>query len=164
MEVASYDICQKAMEHCSLVEVLSRCTAFCYIEDGDRSLYEDKDIFLGKFDPEFGFIRCYVPTAVAKRTTPPFHELIPAPSIDEILEAFNSLASFGVKGELMMRLDTCAGKYMATFFRLRHSRDGQGSFHASVSRDAEDSPADMLLELLIDVAYKCLDPMTGEQK
>lgn len=164
MEVASYDICFKANEHAALADIFDRSTYYVWIEDGDRSLYDDKNIFLGKFDQEFGFIRCYVPTAVAKRTNPPFHELIPAPTIDEILEAFKSLRHFGVKGEVVLKMDTGSYAAKATFFRFLSSTDKTMKKHVSITFEADDSIADKMMELLIKVANEYLDPMTGELK
>lgn len=164
MEVASYDICFKANEHAALADIFDRSTAYVWIEDGDVDLYDDGDVFVDFYGEDLKEKHCYVPFDVAKANNPPFHELIPAPSIDEILEAFKSLRYFGVKGELVMKLDTGSYAAKATFFRFLSSTDKTIKKHVSITFEADDTITDKLMELLIKVANEYLDPMTGEQK
>ena len=164
MEVASYDICFKANEHAALADIFDRSTAYVWIEDWDADIYDERDVFVDFYGEDLKEKHCYVPTAVAKRTNPPFHELIPAPTIDEILEAFKSLRHFGVKGEVVLKMDTGSYAAKATFFRFLSSTDKTMKKHVSINFEADDSITDKLMELLIKVADEYLDPMTGELK
>lgn len=164
MEVASYDICLKAKQHSALADIFDRSTAYVWIEDGDVDLYDDGDVFVDFYGEDLKKKHYYVPFDVAKANNQPFHELIPAPSIDEILEAFKSLQHFGVKGEVVLKLDTGSYEAKATFFRFLSSTDKTMKKHVSINFEADDSITDKLMELLIKVADEYLDPMTGELK
>lgn len=164
MEVASYDICFKANEHTVIADILDRNTAYIWIEDGDVDIYDERDVFVDFYGEDLKDKHYYVPLDIAKANNPPFHELIPAPTIDEILEAFKSLQHFGVKVELVMNLGAARCEAEATSFRFLPSIRKTMKKHVSINFEADDSITDKLMELLIKVADEYLDPMTGELK
>lgn len=139
MEVASYDICFKANEHTAIADIFDRSTAYVWIEDWDVDIYDERDVFVDFCGEELKDKHYYVPFDVAKANNPPCHELIPAPSMDEILEAFKSLRVFGVKGEVIFKMDTGGYAAKATFFRFLPSTDKAMKKHVSITFEADDS-------------------------